>query len=128
MTIKIGLIGHEGRLGKEIAAICPILPIQKTTPRSPLDCDILIDVSSHHALLENLSAKKPIVIGTTGHLDFTPIEEAAKYLPIFYASNFSLGAAILKKLSTYVAMHFPADIDLLETHHTGKKMPPAEQP
>lgn len=125
MQIKIGLIGAGGRMGQAINALHPTLPITRATSRKNLDCDVLIDVSSHQALLENLSANKPIVIGTTGHLDFTPIHEAAKRLPIFYASNFSLGAAILKQLSTFVARHFPSDIDLIETHHTEKKDAPS---
>lgn len=122
---KIGLIGAEGRMGKTIAALHPIVPITRTTPRSSLDCDILIDFSSHQALLENLSANKPIVIGTTGHLDFTPIHKAALHLPIFYAPNFSLGAALLNKLALLTSQHFPSDIDIIETHHTQKKDTPS---
>ncbi len=125
MDIKIGVVGANGRMGKAIAALYPILPIFKTTPRAPLDCDVLIDVSSHEALERNLSANIPIVIGTTGHLDFAPIEKAAQKLPIFYAANFSLGAALLNQIANFVAKHFPADIDLIETHHVGKKDAPS---
>lgn len=125
MEIKIGLIGAEGRLGKAIKALHPIFPITKSTCRLSLDCDVLIDVSSPHALEENLSAKKPIVIGTTGHPDFSPIQEASKHFPIFYAANFSLGVAILQKLSRYIAKQFPSDIDLIETHHVAKKDAPS---
>ena len=125
MSVKIGLIGAEGRLGKAISQLYPVFPIGKTTPRTPLDCAVLIDVSSHKALLENLSAKRPIVIGTTGHLDLSPIEEASRHFPIFFAANFSLGAAILNRLVTMVAKHFPSDVDLIEMHHTGKKDAPS---
>lgn len=126
MNDKIGLIGHAGRLGKVIAALHPeILPVLKSTPRAFLDCDVLIDVSSHQALEENLKANKPMVIGTTGHLSFDLIQKAAQTLPIFYAANFSLGIAILSKLVKYVNEHFPADVDLIETHHTGKKDAPS---
>ncbi len=125
MDIKIGLIGANGRMGRAISALHPTTPIYRDTPRNSLDCDVLIDVSSSQSLLENLSANKPIVIGTTGHADFAPIHAAAKHLPIFYASNFSLGAAILKKLSTFTAAHFASDIDLIEMHHTNKKDAPS---
>lgn len=125
MAIKIGLIGAEGRMGKAISSLHAVIPISRKTPRIPLDCDILIDFSSHEALQENLSARKPIVIGTTGHLDFAPIHEAARYLPIFYAPNFSLGAALLNKLANLAAHHFPSDVDLIETHHTQKKDAPS---
>lgn len=125
MSIKIGLIGSEGRMGKTLAALHPVIPVGKKTPRSSIDCDVLIDFSSHQALLENLSAKKPIVIGTTGHLTLASIEEAAKHVPIFYSSNFSLGAAILHEVAKFISKHFPADIDLIETHHATKKDAPS---
>ena len=125
MDIKIGLIGASGRFGKAIAAHHPIIPIDRTTSRKDLDCDVLIDVSSHTALLENLSAHKPIVIGTTGHLDLAPIEQAAKHLPIFYAPNFSLGMALFRKIAQEIAARFPSDIDLIETHHSTKKDAPS---
>lgn len=125
MDLKIGLIGASGRLGKVIATLHPITPITRTTPRQNLNCDILIDVSSSDALLTNLSAQKPIVIGTTGHKTLQPIQEAAKHLPIFYAPNFSLGMALLKKLSLIVHQNFPSDIDLIEKHHKEKKDSPS---
>lgn len=125
MPLKIGLIGANGRMGKAIASLQPIIPITRTTPRTPLNCDVLIDFSSPLALHQNLAANKPIVIGTTGHLDLSPIEQAAKHLPIFFAPNFSLGAAILNRLATLVASRFPADIDIIETHHTQKRDAPS---
>ena len=125
MSAKIGLIGPNGRFGKTIAAIQTVLPITRSTPRDSLDCDVLIDVSSPHALLENLSARKPIVIGTTGHSDFAPIETAAQYLPIFYTPNFSLGMALLRKCAEMIARSFPSDIDLIEAHHSQKKDAPS---
>ncbi len=123
-AFKIGLIGFNGRIGKSIAALHPVVPVSRTTPRQNLPCDVLIDVSSHEALLENLSANKPIVIGTTGHKDLSPIHRAAKHLPIFYAVNFSLGIALLRKLAE-LAQSFPADIDIIETHHSEKKDAPS---
>ena len=125
MDIKIGVIGAQGRLGRAIAALAPVMPVARTTKRTGLNCDVLIDVSSPEALLENLSANKPIVIGTTGHLDFTPIEQAAKNVPVFYAPNFSLGIALLRKLALEIAASFPSDIDLIETHHKKKKDAPS---
>jgi 4-hydroxy-tetrahydrodipicolinate reductase len=125
MGIKIGLIGSEGRMGKTIATLHPIIPVEKKTARTSIDCDVLIDFSSHLALLENLSAKKPIVIGTTGHPTLEVLEKAAEHLPIFYASNFSLGAAILNEMAKFVSKHFPADVDLIETHHAAKKDAPS---
>lgn len=125
MKLKIGVIGSEGRLGKAIAKMLPIVPVLKGVPRINLDCDVLIDVSSPLALEENLSARLPIVIGTTGHTDFRLIEDASKRLPIFYASNFSLGAVLLNQCAALIQKYFPADIDIVETHHSGKKDAPS---
>lgn len=125
MNVKIGLIGADGRMGKTIALLYPVFPITRSTPRINLDCDVLIDFSSPQALRDNLAANKPIVIGTTGHRDLSPIEQASKHLPIFYAPNFSLGAAILNRIATFVSQHFPSDIDLIEIHHSGKKDSPS---
>lgn len=125
MTVKIGLIGASGRLGKAIADLTPVTPILRTTSRKNLNCDVLIDVSSTEALLENLSAGKPIVIGTTGHVDFSPILEASKHLPIFYAANFSLGIALMHQLAKLAAEKFPSEIDLVETHRSKKKDAPS---
>ena len=125
MCSKIGLIGASGLLGKTIQTLAPVFPISKETPRTSLPCDVLIDVSTAHALLENLSAHLPIVIGTTGHTDLTPIEKAAEEIPVFYASNFSLGAMLLKKMAEMLLKKFPADIDIIETHHKGKKDSPS---
>jgi 4-hydroxy-tetrahydrodipicolinate reductase len=124
MDCKIGVIG-SGKMGKTIEKIHPIFPITRTTPRQNLPCDVLIDVSSPDALEENLSCNRPIVIGTTGHKNFKIIEEAAKTLPIFFAPNFSLGVALFKKIALEIAKHFPAEIDLLETHHNQKKDAPS---
>jgi 4-hydroxy-tetrahydrodipicolinate reductase len=125
MDTRIGLIGPNGKLGQAIAALTPVLPISRNTPRDQLPCDVLIDASSASSLLENLSANLPIVIGTTGHLDLSPIHAAAKHLPIFYAPNFSLGIALLHKVAAEIARRFPSDIDLIETHHTQKKDSPS---
>lgn len=123
--MKIGVIGANGRLGKIIQTLTPIFPITKDTPRISLPCDVLIDVSTAQTLSQNLKANLPIVIGTTGHSDLTPIHEASKKIPIFYAENFSLGIYLLKKMAHLLAKNFPADIDIIDSHHKTKKDAPS---
>jgi len=125
MNVKIGLIGANGKLGKTITKLEKVIEISRSTDRAKIECDVLIDVSSPEALLENLSANKPIVIGTTGHKNLEAIQKGAETLPIFYAPNFSLSIALLKKLSLEIAKYFPENIDLIETHHTEKKDAPS---
>jgi 4-hydroxy-tetrahydrodipicolinate reductase len=125
MDLRIGVIGAEGKFGKAIADLHPVFPVLRHTSRKNLPCDVLIDVSSKEALLENLSAQLPLVVGTTGHEDLSLLEMAAQHLPIFYAPNFSLGIALLRKLTAETARLFPADIDIIETHHKMKKDAPS---
>ena len=121
MGSKIGLIGPDGRLGKIIQSMETVFPIFKQTPRTSLPCDVLIDVSTPDALLENLSANLPIVVGTTGHVDFYSIENASKKIPVFYSPNFSIGAFLLKRMAKMLSENFFSDIDIIETHDKRKK-------
>lgn len=133
MDLKIGLIGAQGRLGQEIAALYPPSAcFTKEFPAYPdSNLDLYLDVSDKTALAHNLStaikAQKPIVIGTTGHENLASLIEASRHIPIFYTPNFSLGFALLKKLTLELARQFPAEahIDLIETHHSQKKDAPS---
>lgn len=133
MTLKIGLIGGKGLLGKEIAALYePKLLFTKESPAYPHpEIDIYIDVSVKDALEHNLKAaldtKKPIVIGTTGHTTLCSLIDASQQIPIFYTPNFSLGLALMRKLSIELAckFHREAHIDLIEIHHSEKKDAPS---
>jgi 4-hydroxy-tetrahydrodipicolinate reductase len=127
--LKIGLIGSNGRLGKEIACLCP--PFALFTRDHPAvalgQIDLYIDVSSKEALSHNLHvallAKKPIVIGTTGHETLKTIMDASQHIPIFYTPNFSLGMALMKQLAAILSrkFHSKANVHLTEVHHTHKK-------
>jgi 4-hydroxy-tetrahydrodipicolinate reductase len=133
VPLNLALIGASGRLGQEIAALCPpkALFTRAFPARSDPAVDLYIDVSTKEALTHNLSialqSKKPIVVGTTGHSDLSPLLEAARCIPIFYTPNFSLGMALMKKLGLLLASQFDdaADIDLIEAHHNQKKDAPS---
>ncbi|HRW58018.1 MAG TPA: dihydrodipicolinate reductase C-terminal domain-containing protein [Chlamydiales bacterium] len=94
--------------------------------------DVIIDFSSPYSLPTYLPlAEKlqiPIVIGTTNYTSnqIEIIKKASKALPIFYASNFSIGIAILKKLTKIICHDFEnAHILLKEAHHRHKKDAPS---
>ena len=133
MTLKIGLIGGGGRLGKEIAALHkPEIFFTRESPAySHPQVEVYIDVSMNHALEHNLKvaleAKKPIVVGTTGHATLSLLIEASQHIPVFYTPNFSLGLALMRKLSAELArkFHREAHIDLVEMHHSEKKDAPS---
>jgi len=123
MPIKISVFGANGRLGRSI--------IQQMGQDFTLsgEPDLYIDASLPPGVFSHIETalllKRPIVIGVTALEEKTEalMADAAKSIPIFYSSNFSLGAALLKKLSQFIATHFHpnADIDLIETHHVEKK-------
>jgi 4-hydroxy-tetrahydrodipicolinate reductase len=140
MPIKIGLIGAKGRLGtaiEQLASNHPHFMIAKQFGRGDDllegDFDLYIDVSLPEAFALNLQAairsNKPLVIGTTGlsEEDIDALEKASKQIPIFYAPNFSVGMAVMRKIASQTARLFDAaaEIEIIETHHIHKKDTPS---
>jgi 4-hydroxy-tetrahydrodipicolinate reductase len=69
-----------------------------------------------------------LVSGTTGLSDAqrAALEAAAAKIPLVWASNFSLGVAILSELVERAAKALPGwDCDIVEAHHTHKKDAPS---
>lgn len=102
-------------------------PIFTTFDEVNLDIDLIVDFS-HHSLTKNLIdfAKRknlPLVIATTGQTDEEKllIHDASKYIPIFFAANYSIGIAVLIKEAKDIAKIMKdADIEIIETHHNRK--------
>ena len=66
---------------------------------------------------------RALVSGTTGLSDaqVAALEQAARHIPITWASNFSLGVAVLHELVERAARALPGwDCDIVEAHHTRK--------
>ena len=89
--------------------------------------DVIIDFSHHSnttKLLEFATTNNiPLVIATTGQTDneLASINLASNKIPLFFASNYSMGIAILAELAKETAEAFPeADIEIVETHHNRK--------
>lgn len=91
------------------------------------NCDVIVDFS-HHSVTPDLlnyavSHNLPLVLATTGH---TPEERdmitaASAKIPLFFASNFSMGIALLAKAAKEIALGMPdAEIEIVETHHDRK--------
>lgn len=154
--IKLGIFGGSGRVGKliiqEISAYDNVA-LGAVFVRKSLDfslpegsfvtndltelvrsCDVLIDFSSPEATrallsaLESTKASIPCVIGTTGlsEQEFALMRSYATRAPVLYASNTSLGVAILRQIVEQVASKLPdADIEICEIHHRYKKDAPS---
>ncbi len=152
--IKVGVYGGTGRVGKlllEDLKTEEALVLSAVFVRNELDfaidpsalvtndlesflnaCDVVIDFSlpdATQALLEkSMQNPKPLVIATTGlelH-QFNLLKDASEKMPILYATNMSLGVAVLSKLVQQASAVLEGfDIEIVEMHHKHKKDAPS---
>ena len=141
--IRLSILGSQGKMGKrvhELALNDPEVCVARTYSRQDTDlesafaaCDVAIDFTSPQATLEHLNAalkaKKPLVLGTTGHSEkeLKAIEIASQTIPILYSPNFSLGIALCMDTAQRISKALGSDcsIEILETHHVHKKDSPS---
>jgi len=149
--LKVGILGSTGRVGSlliddlatqenmEVGAVHVFDELTKALPADVVvtndmqtmidSSDVIIDFSAPIATEELLStivkagAGKPLVIATTGFNEHQKnlLIEASKVVPILYATNMSLGVAVLNKLVA-LASKTLADFDceIVEQHHRHK--------
>ena len=151
---KVGVFGANGRVGKlilEDLKATEDISLSSVYVRNNLDfnvdpsvlvssdidsflnaCDIVIDFSLPEAcevLLEGaLKNQKPLVIGTTGLSPHQAnlLKEASQKMPVLYATNMSLGVALLNKLVYQASAALDGfDIEIVEMHHKHKKDSPS---
>lgn len=138
--MQIGIIGSKGRMGRAIiAAISDSGPDGPYALAAAADqgddlaaaaalSDVLIDFSAPSALEANLnaaiSAKKPILIGTTGleERHHYLIDDAAADIAVLQSGNMSLGVNMLAALVQAAAQRLGPDwdIEIAEMHHRHK--------
>lgn len=94
--------------------------------------DVAIDFSLPAAfdgvLALCLERERPLVSGTTGlaPAQKAAIDAAAARIPLLWASNFSLGVAVLSDLVERAARALPGwDCDIVEAHHVHKQDAPS---
>ncbi len=149
--LKVGILGSTGRVGSlliddlandemacvgavhvfdELTKILPKETVVTNDMKTMIDSsDIIIDFSAPKATEELLStiikekSATPLVIATTGFSEHQKnlLIEASKIAPILYATNMSLGVAVLNKL-VHLASKALADFDceIVEQHHRHK--------
>ena len=140
--VRVALIGARGRMGQTIVDLAKDNPKIDIVAQCDLgdaiesamkDCDVAIDFSNAGAIEEVCGAalqhRKALVIGTTGHSPEQRkiIENAAKSLPIVFASNFSVGVNALFALTRRAAEILRSEFEpqIVETHHKMKKDAPS---
>ncbi len=94
--------------------------------------DVLVDFSLPEgfdaALALALARNTAFVSGTTGLSDAqrAALEAAAAQIPVLWASNFSIGVAVLHALARQAAQLLPDwDCDIVEMHHARKQDAPS---
>ncbi len=152
--VKVGVFGANGRVGKLILDDLKQtneISLSSVYVRNSLDfsidpsvlvtsdikaflnaCDIVIDFSLPEAceiLLEAaIETPKALVIGTTGlstH-QLNLLKQASEAMPVLYATNMSLGVALLNQLVHQAAAALDGfDIEIVEMHHKHKKDAPS---
>jgi 4-hydroxy-tetrahydrodipicolinate reductase len=146
--VRIGVVGAAGRMGQHLCALIEAASDLQLAARVvepghtggiTLDLldgqvvDILIDFSTPHAVAPVaawvVATKVAWVLGTTGlsASDQAAVERAAAVAPVFQASNFSIGIALLTELAARAAqvLGLDADIEIVETHHLHKRDAPS---
>lgn len=139
--IKLLVTGCNGRMGQAVisaaaaqgVAVGAGIDVNDSLTEALEKCDCVIDFSSHlftdELVSEALRQKKSLVIGTTGHTDdeLALIREAAKTIPVVFASNFSVGVNTLfwltRKATELLGPEF--DMEVVEMHHRMKKDSPS---
>lgn len=154
-VVRIGITGASGRMGREIGAAAAgwsgveirgglVRPGSRSLERElaiPLfteieelaaAVDVLIDVSAPAATPWIAGAARQsgtaLVCGVTGlgAVGRAALESTARQAPVLYARNLSPGiAALLDLLPRLLAALPEADVEIVETHHRGKKDAPS---
>ena len=149
--VNVGVVGSTGRVGSlliddlatdeqaQLSACHVFDELTKSVPEGTVvtndmktlleSCDVVIDFSAPVAteallteIVEN-GGNKPLVIATTGFSKHQQnlLIEASKKVPILYATNMSLGVAVLNKLVALASKTLAEfDCEIVEQHHRHK--------
>ncbi|MEY2501870.1 MAG: 4-hydroxy-tetrahydrodipicolinate reductase [Verrucomicrobiota bacterium] len=141
MPVRVLLLGAKGRMGQAIADAAAKTEIEITAgldigddiAQAIRNCDVVIDFSHPDASSELgracAEAKKPAVIGTTGHSkeERAALEKLALSVPVVLSPNFSVGVNALFWLTRKAAemLGDGFDLEITEMHHRLKKDAPS---
>jgi len=154
--LRVLIHGASGRMGRALLRLAAEAPerwqvVAAVTGRAPLqrvvdgipqfaaaelsgvpDYDVAIDFSLPQGfdpvLAQCVKRGRALVSGTTGISDAQrqALEGAAGSIPVLWASNFSVGVAVLNALVEQAARALGGwDCDILEQHHVHKKDAPS---
>lgn len=152
--VKIGIHGASGKMGRmiieclknepgaKLSAAYTIEPLDFALPQGVIltdkfdelfaNCDVVIDFTIKEGAINLLNYArtdpKPLVIGTTGLGEdgANLLKLASAAMPILYATNMSLGVAVLNRLAALASKALREfDAEIVEQHHKHKKDAPS---
>jgi 4-hydroxy-tetrahydrodipicolinate reductase len=124
--VKVALFGAGGKVGTVLE---PALAAAGHELVELGEAEAMVDFTTPEAVVQNiglaLEAGVPCVVGTSGW-ETDRVERLALRtgLPVFYAPNFAVGAALMMRLAAEAAKHFPR-AEIVELHHDTKKDAPS---
>jgi 4-hydroxy-tetrahydrodipicolinate reductase len=141
MPISVLINGAKGRMGQAVTSaakemnigVGAAVDVGDDVRAALAKCDVVVDFSAHTAtrsLLEvAVAARKPVVLGTTGHAadEKKHLLALAAQIPCVWAGNFSVGVNTLFALTRRATAILGADYDteVIEMHHRFKKDAPS---
>lgn len=140
LELMAGVVRHDSvMLGADLGELAETSLTGIETSVSMRDAadvaDFVVDVSSpaaSAAFARQLTERggPPFVCGVTGlgADEMAALEAASQTVPVLYARNFSLGAAVMRWLTAEAAGRLPAeqfDLEIVETHHRRKADSPS---
>jgi 4-hydroxy-tetrahydrodipicolinate reductase len=139
--ISVLINGAKGRMGQAVAAavreasleVAGMVDIGDELAEGMQRADVVIDFSSptgtRHLLEQAVAARKPVVLGTTGHgaAEKRELLSLAACVPCVWAGNFSVGVNLLFALTRRAAAVLGSEYDteVVEMHHRFKKDAPS---
>lgn len=149
--IKVGVVGAGGRMGREVSTVLSqaknlsahlavegkskssgfINVAKKIDTKECRGVDVWIDFSTPETFEKILKVavetKTPFVSGTTGlsPKQKTLLTKAAQKIPVLWASNMSLGVAVLNQAIQLYSQLKGFDFQVEEVHHARKKDRPS---
>ena len=152
--VKIGIHGASGKMGRmiieclknepnaKLGAAYTIEPLDFALPDGVIltdkfdelfaNCDVVIDFTIKDGAINLLNYArtnpKSLVIGTTGLGEdgANLLKLASAAMPILYATNMSLGVAVLNRLAALASKALrDFDAEIVEQHHRHKKDAPS---
>src|SRR5450756_292064 len=139
--IKVGVLGAQGRMGREACATVEGAPDTELSARvdqgdsldALLGCDVVVDFTHVAAVMDNLrwcvGHGLNVVVGTSGFGDdrLAEVRSWAGGKPdarVLIAPNFSVGAVLMMRFAAQAARFFDS-AEIIELHHANKMDAPS---